>query len=151
MAQIIRIWNSLSVSQRVSLVIAPLLVAAIAAGVIRWRHDAAFRTLYSSLAPEDAAVCCVGLVGDADVGTCEVSPPPEDDDPPSMALVKLEMMLEMLTPLYRAIAATASQIRPRIGLIAATNGAKPCPFPAGRLDRSQTRTQGGEPRERTDE
>jgi len=55
MAQIIRIWNSLSVSQRVSLVIAPLLVAAIAAGVIRWRHDAAFRTLYSSLAPEDAA------------------------------------------------------------------------------------------------
>jgi len=55
MAQIIRIWNSLSLAQRVSLVIAPLLVAAIAAGVIRWRHDAAFRTLYSSLAPEDAA------------------------------------------------------------------------------------------------
>ena len=55
MAQIIRIWNSLSLAQRVSLVIVPLLVAAIAAGVIRWRHDAAFRTLYSSLAPEDAA------------------------------------------------------------------------------------------------
>ncbi len=55
MAQLIRIWNSLSLAQRVSLVIAPLLVAAIAAGVIRWRHDAAFRTLYSSLAPEDAA------------------------------------------------------------------------------------------------
>lgn len=55
MAQIIRIWNSLSLAQRVSLVIAPLLVAAIATGVIRWRHDAAFRTLYSSLAPEDAA------------------------------------------------------------------------------------------------
>jgi flagellar M-ring protein FliF len=55
MAQIIRIWNSLSLMQRVSLVLAPLLVAAIAAGLIRWRHDAAFRTLYSSLAPEDAA------------------------------------------------------------------------------------------------
>jgi flagellar M-ring protein FliF len=55
MGQIIRIWNSLSLAQRVSLVIAPLLVAAIAAGVIRWRHNAAFRTLYSSLAPEDAA------------------------------------------------------------------------------------------------
>ncbi|HVY92227.1 MAG TPA: flagellar basal-body MS-ring/collar protein FliF [Bryobacteraceae bacterium] len=55
MAQLIRIWNSLSLAQRVSLVIAPLLVVAIAAGVIRWRHDAAFRILYSSLAPEDAA------------------------------------------------------------------------------------------------
>jgi flagellar M-ring protein FliF len=55
MSQLLRIWNSLSLPQRVSLVIAPLLVAAIAAGVIRWRHDAAFRTLYSSLAPEDAA------------------------------------------------------------------------------------------------
>jgi flagellar M-ring protein FliF len=55
MSQLIRIWNSLSVAQRVSLVVAPLLVAAIAAGVLRWRHDAAFRTLYSSLAPEDAA------------------------------------------------------------------------------------------------
>lgn len=55
MVQLLRIWNSLSLPQRVSLVIAPLLVAAIAAGVIRWRHNAAFRTLYSSLAPEDAA------------------------------------------------------------------------------------------------
>ena len=55
MAQLIRIWNSLSLAQRVSLVITPLLVAAIAAGVIRWRHDAGFRILYSSLAPEDAA------------------------------------------------------------------------------------------------
>jgi flagellar M-ring protein FliF len=55
MGQIIRVWNSLSLAQRVSLVIAPLLIAALAAGVIRWRHNAAFRTLYSSLAPEDAA------------------------------------------------------------------------------------------------
>lgn len=55
MAQLIRIWNSLSVAQRVSLVLVPVLLAALAAWVIRWRHDAAFRTLYSSLTPEDAA------------------------------------------------------------------------------------------------
>lgn len=56
MNQLIRLWNSLSVRQRISLIVAPLLLAAAIAGALRWKHDAGFRTLYSSLAPEDASV-----------------------------------------------------------------------------------------------
>lgn len=55
MNQLIRLWNSLSTTQRISLVLVPLLLAAAVAGGIRWKHDADFRTLYSSLAPEDAS------------------------------------------------------------------------------------------------
>ncbi len=56
MNQLTRLWKSLSVAQRISLIVAPLLLAAAVAGTLRWKHDADFRTLYSSLAPEDAAV-----------------------------------------------------------------------------------------------
>ena len=56
MKQLTRLWNSLSIAQRISLIVAPLLLAAAIAGTLRWKHDADFRTLYSSLAPEDASV-----------------------------------------------------------------------------------------------
>ena len=55
MNQLRRIWNSLSTSQRISLTAAPALVCAIAFGLVRWAHENDFRTLYSSLAPEDAS------------------------------------------------------------------------------------------------
>ncbi len=55
MPQLLRIWNSLSVPQRVSLVVVPLLLIALSVGGLRWKHNADFRTLYSSLAPEDAS------------------------------------------------------------------------------------------------
>jgi len=41
--------------QRISLVLVPVILAALGVGVVRWRHDADFRTLYSSLTPEDAS------------------------------------------------------------------------------------------------
>ncbi len=55
MNQIQRIWKSLSNVQRVSLFIVPILLSAILLTGLRWKHDADFRTLYSSLTPEDAS------------------------------------------------------------------------------------------------
>jgi flagellar M-ring protein FliF len=55
MNQLMRLWQSLSTAQRISLVLVPLLLSAIGFGAARWKHDADFRTLYSSLAPEDAS------------------------------------------------------------------------------------------------
>jgi flagellar M-ring protein FliF len=55
MPQLLRIWNSLSLSQRVSLIVVPILLVALSVGGLRWKHNADFRTLYSSLAPEDAS------------------------------------------------------------------------------------------------
>jgi flagellar M-ring protein FliF len=55
MTQFLRIWKSLSQAQRISLVLVPVLLAGISAGVLKWKHNADFRTLYSSLAPEDAS------------------------------------------------------------------------------------------------
>ncbi|HVW87032.1 MAG TPA: flagellar basal-body MS-ring/collar protein FliF [Bryobacteraceae bacterium] len=55
MNQIARIWNSLSYAQRISLVVAPILVCAAAFAFVRWRHESDFRVLYTSLAPEDAS------------------------------------------------------------------------------------------------
>ena len=55
MNQLTRIWNSLSTAQRISLILAPILVCAAAFGLVRWKHESDFRTLYTSLAPEDAA------------------------------------------------------------------------------------------------
>jgi len=55
MNQLTRLWNSLSMGQRISLVLVPVILAALGVGVVRWRHDADFRTLYSSLTPEDAS------------------------------------------------------------------------------------------------
>ena len=55
MNQLTRIWKSLSNVQRVSLILVPILLSAIAAAGLRWKHDADFRTLYSSLTPEDAS------------------------------------------------------------------------------------------------
>jgi flagellar M-ring protein FliF len=55
MNQVIRLWKSLSNVQRISLFLVPLLLSAIGFGGLRWKHDADFRTLYSSLTPEDAS------------------------------------------------------------------------------------------------
>ncbi len=55
MTQIAKLWNSFSLAQRISLILVPALLSAIAYGGIRWKHDADFRTLYSSLTPEDAS------------------------------------------------------------------------------------------------
>src|ERR1700723_797759 len=55
MNQLTRLWKSLSNVQRISLFLVPLLLSAIAVGGLRWKHDADFRTLYSSLTPEDAS------------------------------------------------------------------------------------------------
>jgi flagellar M-ring protein FliF len=55
MNQLTAIWNSMSMAQRISLVVVPLLLLAAGFGLVRWRHESDFRTLYTSLAPEDAA------------------------------------------------------------------------------------------------
>jgi len=55
MNQLKRLWNSLSVTQRISLIVVPILVSAISLGLARWKHESDFKTLYSGLAPEDAA------------------------------------------------------------------------------------------------
>ena len=55
MNQLTRIWNSLSITQRISVIVVPLLVCASAWGLVKWKHENDFRTLYSSLAAEDAA------------------------------------------------------------------------------------------------
>lgn len=55
MNQLARIWNSLSRTQQISLVLAPVLVCSAVLGLLKWKHDAGFRVLYSSLAPEDAS------------------------------------------------------------------------------------------------
>ncbi|MES1257815.1 MAG: flagellar basal-body MS-ring/collar protein FliF, partial [Acidobacteriota bacterium] len=53
MNQLAQIWNSFSTTQRISLVVVPLLVCAAALGLVRWKHESDFRILYSGLAPED--------------------------------------------------------------------------------------------------
>ncbi|HWE49100.1 MAG TPA: flagellar basal-body MS-ring/collar protein FliF [Bryobacteraceae bacterium] len=55
MNQLIKIWSALSRAQQVSLVVVPLLLSALVFGLTKWKHDADFRVLYSSLAPEDAS------------------------------------------------------------------------------------------------
>ena len=55
MNQLTRLWNSLSIVQRVSLILIPLLLFGIGAGALRWKHDGDFRTLFSGLTPEDGS------------------------------------------------------------------------------------------------
>ena len=55
MNQLTRIWNSLSTLQRISLFAVPALLIGAALSFLRWQHENGFRTLYSGLAPEDAA------------------------------------------------------------------------------------------------
>ena len=55
MNQLLRIWNSLGATQRISLIVVPLLVFALGYGGLKWKHESDFRTLYTSLAPEDAS------------------------------------------------------------------------------------------------
>ena len=45
----------MSMAQRLSLVIVPLVLCAAAFGAVRWKHESDFRPLYTSLAPEDAS------------------------------------------------------------------------------------------------
>src|SRR5579863_7871299 len=56
MNQLVRIWNSLTRTQQISLVVIPAVVCAVVFGLLRWKHENAFRVLYSALAPEDAAL-----------------------------------------------------------------------------------------------
>jgi len=55
MNQLARIWASLRRGQQISLIVAPLVALALISGLLKWRHDADFRVLYSGLAPEDAS------------------------------------------------------------------------------------------------
>ncbi len=55
MNQLATIWRSLSRSQQISLVLVPMVICAAAFGLLKWRHESEFRTLYTALAPEDAA------------------------------------------------------------------------------------------------
>src|SRR5947209_5318386 len=55
MNQLAKIWASLSRSQQISLILVPVIAAASIFGLLKWKHDSSFRTLYSGLAPEDAA------------------------------------------------------------------------------------------------
>jgi flagellar M-ring protein FliF len=55
MNQLTAIWNSMSMAQRVSLFVVPVLLAAAAFGLVRWKHESDFRPIYNSLAPEDAS------------------------------------------------------------------------------------------------
>jgi flagellar M-ring protein FliF len=55
MNQLTRIWNSLSMAQRISLIVVPILVCAAVLGLIKWRHDSDFRQLSTGLDPGDAA------------------------------------------------------------------------------------------------
>lgn len=54
MNQLVRIWNSLSLAQRISLIVVPLLLAGGVYGFIRIRHDGDFKPLVTSLSAEDA-------------------------------------------------------------------------------------------------
>src|SRR5665213_105182 len=55
MNQLARIWNSMSIAQRISLAVVPALLFAAVFGLAHWKHESDFRSLYSSLAPEDAS------------------------------------------------------------------------------------------------
>jgi flagellar M-ring protein FliF len=55
MNQLVRIWNSMSLTQRISLIVVPMLLAAGVYAFIRARHDGDFKSLVTSLNPEDAA------------------------------------------------------------------------------------------------
>src|ERR1700733_3207836 len=55
MNQLVKIWKSLTRAQQFSLVLVPVVVCAVVFGLLRWKHENAFRVLYSALAPEDAA------------------------------------------------------------------------------------------------
>ena len=55
MNQLVRIWNSLSTAQRISLVVVPVLLCAGIIAFARWKYESDFKTLFSGLTPEDAA------------------------------------------------------------------------------------------------
>ena len=55
MNQLSKIWANLSLAQRMTLVILPLVVGCAIFGLVHWKHESDFRTLYTGLAPEDAA------------------------------------------------------------------------------------------------
>ncbi len=45
----------MSMAQRISLVVVPILLGAAGFGFVKWKHDGDFRALYTALSPEDAA------------------------------------------------------------------------------------------------
>lgn len=55
MSQILRLWNSLNIVQRVSVVIVPVVLAVVATAGLKWKHESDFRVLYSGLTPADAS------------------------------------------------------------------------------------------------
>ncbi len=56
MQQLLKLWNSLAIWQRISLIAVPLALCATVLGLTKYRHDGSFRVLYSGLAPEDASL-----------------------------------------------------------------------------------------------
>ncbi|MEP6716059.1 MAG: flagellar basal-body MS-ring/collar protein FliF [Terriglobia bacterium] len=55
MNQFLRMWNSLSLGQRISLIVVPIVGVGMVFGLLRWRRETDFKPLYTSLAPEDAS------------------------------------------------------------------------------------------------
>jgi flagellar M-ring protein FliF len=55
MDQLTKLLAGLSAKQKASIVVALILVAGGIYGMTRWKHESDFRTLYSSMAPEDTA------------------------------------------------------------------------------------------------
>lgn len=55
MQQLLRLWNALSVRQRISIIAVPIIVCLAGWGLTHYRHESSFRSLYTGLAPEDAA------------------------------------------------------------------------------------------------
>lgn len=55
MNQLTKLLAGLSTAQKISIALVLVLVAGGIVGLIHWRHESDFRTLYSSMAPEDAA------------------------------------------------------------------------------------------------
>src|SRR6201986_3585336 len=54
MNQLLKIWNSLSRAQQISLIVVPIVVCSVAWGLLKWKHESDFRVAFSGLAPEDA-------------------------------------------------------------------------------------------------
>src|ERR1700690_4319014 len=61
MDQAKKLFSSLNVTQRFTILVCGIAVAAAVLWFSRWQHDRGLRPLYSSLAPEDASAMVVKL------------------------------------------------------------------------------------------
>ncbi len=55
MQQLLKLWNSLTIVQRISLLVVPIVMGLAFWGLTKYRHDSSFKPLYTGLAPEDAS------------------------------------------------------------------------------------------------